>query len=391
MREVLWLVVAAIVVGGAAVTRYAVRGSRHLGTSTQRAGYESLRTANLAAPAFRGGLTAEAADRAVSHLRSLLGTRGALIADQTGVLARDVVDDVHVDRLAPAVARVVGTGRPALVSASELACGRADCLLQEAVVVPLVVDGTIVGAIAGVDVQAQAGLLRLAGEVAQFVATQLELAELDRSRERATLAELQFLRAQISPHFIYNALTAIESFVRSDPERARELLIGFAEFTRSTFRSRDQFTTLDEELRLLDCYLDLERARFGDRFAVTLRVAPEVLSVRLPSVILQPIVENAVRHGLEPRQTGHLEIRIEDADNEALITVDDDGVGADPGRMRRILTGLSGEDVVGLRNVDERLRAVFGEDHGLVVETGVGAGTRVTLRIPKFHAAVPVS
>jgi two-component system LytT family sensor kinase len=167
------------------------------------------------------------------------------------------------------------------------------------------------------------------------------------------------------------------------------LLIGFADFTRCSFRSHDQFTTLGDELRLLDSYLDLERARFGERFNVTLRVAPEVLSVRVPSLILQPIVENAVRHGLEPRQTGQLQIRIEDADNEAVISVDDDGVGADPGRIRRILSGTSGDDVVGLRNVDERLRAVFGEDYGLLVETGLGAGTRVTMRVPKFCAAVP--
>jgi two-component system LytT family sensor kinase len=245
--------------------------------------------------------------------------------------------------------------------------------------------------LAGLDLAAPAGLLRLAGEVAQFVSTQLELAELDRSRERATRAELQFLRAQISPHFVYNALTAIESYVRSDPERARDLLIGFAEFTRCSFRGYDQFTTLADELRLLDAYLELERARFGDRFDVTLRVAPEVLSVRVPSLILQPIVENAVRHGLEPRQTGQLQIRIEDADTEAVISVDDDGAGADPARMRQILTGTTTDDAVGLRNVDERLRAVFGEDHGLLVETGIGAGTRVTMRVPKFCAAVPVS
>jgi two-component system LytT family sensor kinase len=142
---------------------------------------------------------------------------------------------------------------------------------------------------------------------------------------------------------------------------------------------------------LLETYLDLERARFGERFNVTLRVAPEVLSVRVPSLILQPIVENAVRHGLEPRQTGQLEIRLEDAGSDALVSVDDDGVGADPARIRRILSGVNGDDGVGLRNVDERLRALYGEGHGLLVETALGAGTRVSLRIPKFHHATVAS
>lgn len=392
MRDALWLMLVAIVVALVFIVRYVARGGRHLGTTSQRASYESLRTANLAAPALRLGLTPDGAGRATSHLRTLLGTSGLLIADTDGVISVDNVDPEHARLLAPAIGSVLAGGRPVVVAASELACSRpGSCAQQEAVVVPLLVDGKVAGVLAGLDLAAPAGLLRLAGEVAQFVSTQLELAELDRSRERATRAELQFLRAQISPHFVYNALTAIESYVRSDPERARDLLIGFAEFTRCSFRGYDQFTTLADELRLLDAYLELERARFGDRFDVTLRVAPEVLSVRVPSLILQPIVENAVRHGLEPRQTGQLQIRIEDADTEAVISVDDDGAGADPARMRQILTGTTTDDAVGLRNVDERLRAVFGEDHGLLVETGIGAGTRVTMRVPKFCAAVPVS
>jgi two-component system LytT family sensor kinase len=240
--------------------------------------------------------------------------------------------------------------------------------------------------------EASAGLLRLTSQVAQFVSSQLELAELDRSRRRADQAELRFLRAQISPHFVYNALTAIESFVRTDPDRARELLVGFADFTRYSFRSHGQFVTMAEELRLVDTYLDLERARFGDRLRVTLRVAPEVLGVALPSLILQPIVENAVRHGLWPlEREGHLRISVEDADSEARVSIEDDGVGARPDHVRRVLAGADGGEGVGLHNVDERLRAVFGDTHGLTIETALGAGTKVTIYIPKFHARVQVS
>jgi two-component system LytT family sensor kinase len=214
------------------------------------------------------------------------------------------------------------------------------------------------------------------------------LAELDRSRQRAVQAELRFLRAQISPHFVYNALTAIESFIRSDPERARELLVSFAEFTRYSFATHAQFSTVADEIRLVDIYLELERARFGDRIDVTLRVAPEVLGVHLPSLVLQPIVENAIRHGLEPAGAGRLLIKISDNDSEAWVTIEDDGAGSDPTRLQRILAGTSGSPSVGLRNVDERLRATFGEGCGLLVETAAGAGTKVTLRIPKFHPAV---
>lgn len=389
MKYTLWLVALGVVAVVAVIVRYSVRGGRGLGTPTQRAAYRTLHTANLAAPPLRMGLAADTAGRSIGSLRSLLGAPGVVLADLEGVLATEGVDAEHCTLVAPALASAVTSGRPGVVAGRQLACShQATCPLQAGVVVPLEVEGKVVGTLAALGAAAPAGLLRLSSEVARFVSTQLELAELDSSRARATTAELRFLRAQISPHFVYNALTAIESFVRSDPERARELLVGFADFTRYSFRSHGQFSSLAEELRLVDSYLDLERARFGDRFKVTLRVAPEVLSVRVPSLILQPIVENALRHGLEPRHSGQLSITLADADNEALISVDDNGAGADPRRLRRILAGTAGEDSVGLRNVDDRLRAVFGDDHGLVVETAVGAGTRVSVRVPKFHLAV---
>ena len=114
-------------------------------------------------------------------------------------------------------------------------------------------------------------------------------------------AEVRALRAQISPHFIYNSLNAIASFINTDPERARELVVEFADFTRYSFRRHGDFTTLAEELRCIDRYLLLERARFGDRLQVSLRIAPEVLSTVIPFLSLQPLVENAVRHGLEAK------------------------------------------------------------------------------------------
>src|SRR5581483_10623249 len=130
-------------------------------------------------------------------------------------------------------------------------------------------------------------------------------------------------------------------------------------------------------------------ARFGDRLAVSLRVAPEVLPVRVPSLVLQPLVENAIRHGLE-QFPGPAQLRISalDGGHEAIVTVEDQGVGVDPARLADVLAGRSGDQSVGLRNVDERLRTTFGDDHGLTIETGVGAGTKVTMHLPKYFPAV---
>ena len=375
--------------GLVAAALYARRSGTRLVTPGQRMTYEAMHTANLAAPSLRSGLTPDAMRRAFDPLRSLLGTRAVVVADQSGVIAAEGADAEHLQLLGRPLQSVLATGRPSLLSAEDLRCsGPPACSLTAGVIAPLHVEGAVVGALIALDSSASAGLMRLCGEVAQFVSTQLELAELDQSRQRAVQAELRFLRAQISPHFVYNALTAIESFVRSDPDRARELLVSFAEFTRYSFASHTQYTTLAEELRLVDIYLDLERARFGDRISVTLRVAPEVLSVHLPSLTLQPVVENAIRHGLEPAGHGHLRIDISDADSDACITVEDDGAGAEPRRLQRALSGST--ESVGLRNVDERLRATFGENHGLLVETAPGAGTKVSFSVPKFHFAAGV-
>jgi two-component system LytT family sensor kinase len=241
------------------------------------------------------------------------------------------------------------------------------------------------------------GLLRAALETGGWVSTQLELADADLQRDALARAEVRALRAQISPHFIYNALSAIGSLIRTDPDRARELIAEFAEFTRYSFRSHGEFTTLAEELRSIDRYLLLERARFGDRLQISIQVAPEVLPVVVPFLCLQPLVENAVRHGLATKPGGGtISIVAADAGAECHITVEDDGVGMDPALLQHRGAGGAATDGpdedgghhVGLGNVDDRLRSVFGDGFGLVVETAIGAGTKVSMRVPKFQQGV---
>jgi two-component system, LytTR family, sensor kinase len=385
----IWLALGGVLVLSGSVAWFGLRGSRRIGVPTQRATYETLHTASQTAPALRAGLTRESAQRALPNLRKLLGGGGAVLADRNGVLAVGDVDTGHCDLLERPLAAAVATGKAQLLSTRQLACGDSLCPLQGGVAVPLHVDGQVVGALGTVATTPSNALARLTTEVARFVSTQLELAQLERERSRADQAELRFLRAQIAPHFVYNALTAIESFIRTDPERARELLVGFADFTRYSFRSHGQFVTIAEELRLVDTYLDLERARFGERLSVAVRVAPEVLGVVLPSLVIQPLVENAIRHGLEPSERpGTLSIAITDEGGEASVRIQDDGVGADPVRLLQVLSGSDESDAVGLHNVDERLRAVFGEEYGLRIRTAVGSGTTVTVRIPKHRIGV---
>jgi two-component system LytT family sensor kinase len=368
----------------------------HLGGETDRATFRALHNASLASPALRGGLTVNSAERSVKHLRALLGTPGAGLADTNGLLAWDGLGSHHRSQLPPTVREVTESGRTLIVDSRVLVCDDPSCPVQHAIVSPLVVEDTLVGALVVGAEHTTGGLVRAADEVASWVSGQLELAQLDASRTQLMEAEVRALRAQISPHFIYNSLGAIASFVRTDPDRARELLLEFADFTRYSFRRHGEYTTLAEELRSIERYLKLEQARFGDRLQVTLQIAPEVLPVAVPFLCIQPLVENAVQHGLEgsadkPDGAGHLRIVARDRGSDCVIEVEDDGAGEDPERVRRALAGDAAMDSVGLGNVDARLRNAFGDDYGLVVETAPGAGTKVIVRVPKFAPGVRVS
>ncbi|RFS86009.1 sensor histidine kinase [Actinomadura spongiicola] len=368
-----------------------------LGGPARRATFETLHTASRAAPAFRAGLTEQGAQKAARHLRALLGCAALAITDGERLLAWDGEHDHHATEGPRHAEATFASGR---TQVHDVDCDRLDCPIRRVVVVPLATDDRVVGTLAAYGEDVPAGLIRAAEEVAQWVDAQLELAELDHSRTLLMEAEMRALRAQISPHFIYNSLTTIASFVRSDPERARELLLEFAGFTRYSFRRHGDFTTLAEELRSIDRYLLLQRARFGEQLRVTLRIAPEVLPVAVPFLCLQPLVENAVRHGLQDRSApGLITIIAEDAGSDCVISVDDDGIGMEPDDVRRLLSGETptlGEPDgdaagIGLANVDGRLRQVYGDEYGLAVETGPGAGTKVTVRVPKYRPGVTAS
>lgn len=231
-----------------------------------------------------------------------------------------------------------------------------------------------------------------AREAALWVGEALDRARLGESAAVAEQAELRALRAEISPHFVYNSLTAIASFVKSDPERARDLMLDFAEYTRHSLARHGDYTTVAGEFRAIEAYLALARAVLGERLKVQVRIAPEILPVALPYLALQPLVENAVRHGIElPGGSGLVQVSGEADGTECVIAVEDDGPGMDPEYAAAVLAGRSSAGGLGLVNVDRRLRTVFGAGYGLVIETADGAGTRVLLRLPRFQPGVVVS
>ena len=322
------------------------------------------------AEALKDGLAGPKARRAVRALRRLLGVQGLGMADLSGSMmwaGKPSADSATAALLEDVLHAEAPSGRPPLVA------------------LPLHVNDEL----AGVLVISGETRMAAAREAAALVVHALERGRLEASADQAAQAELRALRAEISPHFVYNALTVIASLVRSDPDRARELMLDFADYTRYSLARHGEYTMVSEEFRAIETYLALQRAVLGERLQVQVRVAPEVLAVAVPYLVLEPLVENAIRHGIEPRSgAGLVQVRGEAVGNECVISVEDDGVGMDPEKAKAILAGRGSAGSVGLANVDRRLRNVYGPWFGLVVETAVGAGTRVVVRVPRFQPGV---
>src|SRR3954453_8448156 len=272
MRSIVFVAAFFVTVLVPAVALYRVlRVRRAFSTAAEQATYNVLHKAHEAAPPFRAGLTTTAAAKSIRDLHQLLGCPAVALFNETELLAWDGVADHHGRQVAGLATGVVNSGRAKVVTAGDVTCKDPYCVIRSAVIVPIVVGDDVVGTLGAFGSDTRPGLIRAATEVARWVSTQVELAELDVSRARLAEAEVRALRAQISPHFLFHALTGIARFVRSDPERALDLLLEFADFPRYSFRRHGQFTTLAEELRSIEQYLLLEKARFGTRIEGPLR------------------------------------------------------------------------------------------------------------------------
>jgi two-component system LytT family sensor kinase len=193
-------------------------------------------------------------------------------------------------------------------------------------------------------------------------------------------ARVEALASQINPHFLFNTLTSISSLIRSQPETARTLIVKLSGLLRRLLRSQEHFVTLREELEAIDEYLDIESIRFGPNLHIDKEIDPDSLDVVMPSMLLQPLVENSIKHGLSPKiGEGRITIRSSRQDGHALIDVIDNGVGVSADHMKRVNAGG-----IGLRNVNERLRVIYGANYQLQLDSVPGQGTCARIVIPEL-------
>jgi two-component system, LytTR family, sensor histidine kinase LytS len=339
-------------------------------------------------PELKRGLSETAARTLAYEVFEKLGYGAVAVTDTARVLAfvgagadhhqpgdepiRPVFEALAADelRVAPLALRV--------------ACRHPACPLGAAAIVPLrasdgpigtlVVYATDGSPLADEDVD----LLSALGDQ---LSAQLQLSELAGSARAAASAELKALQAEIEPHFLFNCLNTIASFIRTEPDRARELILAFADYCRWTLARPGEFVSLEEELRHVESYLALEQARFGPELEVEIDAAPEALAVRLPPFLVQPLVENAVKHGKTDRPL-RLLVRARVRRGRLRVTVRDNGRGIAREALERMLepgVGAGDGAGLGLANVHRRLTAFYGE--GVRLKSG-GFGTVVRLDVP---------
>ncbi|MGN0286619.1 MAG: histidine kinase [Atopobiaceae bacterium] len=368
----------------------------------------TLRLASSTLSHMRGGLTPENCTAVCQLLLPETQASAIAMTDASHVLAyvgeepapypqgspnsaptQEVLESGHMETF---------SGRDVQAQDGEAQKGRAVDGFPVGVIVPLVVSDKSIGTLKLYyrhGYQVDRTQLKIARGFAELLSTQLTAYELDQQAELTARAEVKALQAQINPHFLFNTLNTIASFTRTDPTKARDLLREFSVFYRRTLENSDSRIALSRELEQTRRYLKIERARFGeDRIVEEEHVQEGLEGVLVPSFLVQPIVENSVRHAMRDEGPLHIDIHVVTDGNDVLIAVADDGLGMEKEVAAHLMdphaphtghgTGIA------LHNVDERIRRFYGEGSGIEIMSKLGEGTCVTLRLagaaPKINS-----
>jgi two-component system LytT family sensor kinase len=196
-------------------------------------------------------------------------------------------------------------------------------------------------------------------------------------------ARLQALTSQINPHFLFNTLNSVSSLIRIDPHRARQMILKLSNILRRLLRKHDSMARLRDELEFIDDYLAIELVRFGDKLRFESDIDPSTLDMFIPSMLLQPLVENSVKHGLSSKvEGGTIRIETRVAGGRLHLRIEDDGVGIPEHKLARML-----DSGIGVSNVRERLRVLFGSNYRMWIDSQPGGGTRIAIEFPETLVA----
>ncbi|MEO7653826.1 MAG: histidine kinase [Bryobacteraceae bacterium] len=195
-------------------------------------------------------------------------------------------------------------------------------------------------------------------------------------------ARLDALTNQINPHFLFNTLNSVSALIRTNPPQARVVVYKLSNILRRLLRKTDNFSTVREELNFIEDYLSIEVVRFGDKLRFHKDVQPDTLDMQLPSMMLQPLIENCIKHGLSSKiEGGSITLRTARVENRLRLLIEDDGVGIAETKLATLL-----EQGIGVSNVNERLKVLFGADYRIWIDSKPGQGTRIEIEVPELRS-----
>lgn len=343
----------------------------------------SLEIANKTLPYFRNG---ESLNEVCKIISDSLGAKAVVITNEKYITASYSTSEdfkiAHTDIKSEVTKKVLKTGKICII-------GQCDdvkyfqCVtgkIKSCIISPLFQGDKVSGTLKiyfDTKENVTASNQYLVEGLSLLISTQLELSSVENLKTMAKEAELKALQTQINPHFLFNALHTTSFFVRKDPSKAREIIIDLSTYLRYNLENACKLVPLEMELEQVKAYFNIEKARFGDKISLNIDVDENIKNINIPSLIIQPLVENSIKHGLlKKREGGFVNIIAKKENKGCLITIEDNGIGID----QKIIDNLDDriDKNIGLKNVHNRIKLIYGK--GLVVER-LKNGTKISFYI----------
>jgi two-component system sensor histidine kinase LytS len=352
----------------------------------------ALKIADKTLAYFRKGFNEETAKNTAKIIYEMTNIKAVAFTDTEKILAHVGIGEDHHLSGSPIktnlTREVLQTNKYIVANVkNEIGCENHQCPLKSAVIVPIREEDRVIGILKlykGEENSITKVETELALGLAQIFSSQIELSKIDYQRELLSRSELKALQSQINPHFLFNAINTIVSLTRTQPDNARRLLIHLGNYFRTNLQQEVDVVDLYKEIEHINSYAEIEKARFGDKLDIIYNI-PEDIDCKLPPLLLQPLVENAIKHGVLGKiEGGKVEIIAKDDGSETKLIVKDNGIGISKEELGHLFDEDFHRESIGLRNVNERLKNKYGLKYGLKIESELNKGTIATIVIPKY-------
>lgn len=343
----------------------------------------ALEIANQTLPYFKSN-NSDAYEKICNIINSNIKSDAVAITNLTTILAHvGIGNDHHIEGQkikTKATLECLVTQKPIILkNANDINCSVSSCPLKSGIIVPLKIGNETIGTLKiyyGTEDMINYRIKSLAIGISQIISTQMELTKITELEEKTRISEIKALQAQINPHFLFNALNTIASFVRTNPDNARELIVNLSQYLRYNLESSNDLVSVYKEMSQVMAYVEIEKARFGSKLEIEYDIDYNI-NIKIPSFIIQPLVENAIKHGILPSdRNGFVKVKANQKEKELFISITDNGVGIKQEVIHHL--NSTSNTRVGLKNVNNRLELLYGE--GLKFEL-LNPGTKISFKI----------